>query len=122
VCWGWEEARETLSFYMGSRGTGIERRADHYRLLRHIPRTRCSQSPRASYKELEKWVCLQAEFVRYQRHGELREMGERVYREVITVADLLDGERVDYPPAGQVNVTFKKAPKKQTPAEQVEIF
>jgi hypothetical protein len=66
-------------------------------LFRRIPRTRRSQNLRSSYKELEKRVCSQAEFVRYLRHGELRE-------------------------AGQVNVTFKKAPKKQRMAEQVEIF
>jgi hypothetical protein len=33
--------------------------------------------------------------------------------QLLTVAELLDGKRVDYPPAGQVNVTFKKAPKAQ---------
>jgi hypothetical protein len=52
-------------------------------LFRRIPRTRRSQSPRASYKELEKRVYSQAEFVRYLQHGELREMGERLDKEIM---------------------------------------
>jgi hypothetical protein len=31
--------------------------------------------------------------------------------QILTVADLLGGKRIDYPPAAQVNVTFKRAPK-----------
>ena len=31
--------------------------------------------------------------------------------QILTIADLLDGKRVDMPPLRQVNVTFKKAPK-----------
>ncbi|MDQ7839397.1 MAG: DNA methyltransferase [bacterium] len=31
--------------------------------------------------------------------------------QVLTVAELLGGKRIDYPPSAQVNVTFKKAPK-----------
>ncbi len=31
--------------------------------------------------------------------------------QILTIADLLGGKRIDYPPSSQVNVTFKKAPK-----------
>ena len=31
--------------------------------------------------------------------------------QIITVSDLLNGKRIEYPPSGQVNVTFKRAPK-----------
>jgi DNA modification methylase len=31
--------------------------------------------------------------------------------QILTIAELLDGKRIDYPPAQQVNVTFKKAPR-----------
>lgn len=31
--------------------------------------------------------------------------------QILTIAELLVGKRIDYPPAGQVNVTFKRAPK-----------
>ena len=31
--------------------------------------------------------------------------------QIITVAELLEGKRVDYPPSRQVNVTFRRAPK-----------
>lgn len=31
--------------------------------------------------------------------------------QVLTVADLLQGKGIDYPPSRQVNVTFKQAPK-----------
>jgi DNA modification methylase len=31
--------------------------------------------------------------------------------QILTIADLLSGKRIDYPPAAQVNVTFKRAPK-----------
>ena len=40
--------------------------------------------------------------------------------QVVTVAELLEGKRIDYPPSGQVNVTFKKAPKaKARESEQI---
>lgn len=38
--------------------------------------------------------------------------------QLLTIADLLDGKKVAMPPAGQVNVTFKKAPKAK--GEQAE--
>ncbi|MCK4403688.1 MAG: restriction endonuclease [candidate division Zixibacteria bacterium] len=39
--------------------------------------------------------------------------------QIITIEELLNGKRIDCPPLGQVNVTFKKAPKaKDAPAEQ----
>ncbi|HUT24209.1 MAG TPA: restriction endonuclease, partial [Sumerlaeia bacterium] len=31
--------------------------------------------------------------------------------QILTVADILEGKRIDYPAFGQTNVTFKKAPK-----------
>ncbi len=31
--------------------------------------------------------------------------------QIITVGELLNGKRIEYPPSGQVNVTFKTAPK-----------
>jgi hypothetical protein len=31
--------------------------------------------------------------------------------QILTVAELLEGKKIDYPPAQQTNVTFKKAPK-----------
>jgi len=31
--------------------------------------------------------------------------------QILTVAELLDGKKIEMPPVGQVNVTFKKAPK-----------
>lgn len=42
--------------------------------------------------------------------------------QVLTVAELLEGKRIDYPPSAQVNVTFKKAPKaKAREAEQLTL-
>jgi len=39
--------------------------------------------------------------------------------QILTVEELLNGKRIDCPPLGQVNVTFKKAPKaKEASAEQ----
>lgn len=38
--------------------------------------------------------------------------------QILTIAQLLDGKRIDCPPLGQTNVTFKKAPK--TEEEKVE--
>lgn len=41
---------------------------------------------------------------------------------MLTVAGLLTGKRIDYPPSAQVNVTFKKAPKaKGKPTEQLSL-
>ena len=31
--------------------------------------------------------------------------------QILTIEELLAGQRIDYPPAGQVNITFRKAPK-----------
>lgn len=36
--------------------------------------------------------------------------GKHPRLQIFTVADLLKGKRIDYPPSQQVNVTFKKAP------------
>ncbi|MFH1086095.1 MAG: DNA methyltransferase [Chloroflexota bacterium] len=42
--------------------------------------------------------------------------------QILTIADLLEGKRIDMPPIGQVNVTFKRAPKAQgKKGEQAEI-
>lgn len=42
--------------------------------------------------------------------------------QILTVADLLSGKGIDYPPPHQVDVTFKKAPKATGPeAEQVPL-
>jgi DNA modification methylase len=42
--------------------------------------------------------------------------------QILTVADLLAGKRIDYPPPAQVNVTFKRAPKaKADEAEQLPL-
>ena len=38
--------------------------------------------------------------------------GKHPRLQILTVAELLAGQRVDYPPSQQVNRTFKKAPKK----------
>ncbi len=38
--------------------------------------------------------------------------------QILTIAELLEGKRVDMPPLRQVNVTFKQAPKAKS--EQVE--
>lgn len=40
--------------------------------------------------------------------------------QILTVAELLAGKRIDMPPTGQVNITFKKAPKNKGIHEQVE--
>jgi len=40
--------------------------------------------------------------------------------QILTVAELLEGKRIDYPPSQQVNVTFKRAPRaKAREAEQM---
>lgn len=38
--------------------------------------------------------------------------------QILTVRQLLGGKRIDYPPARQVNVTFKKAPKRNPTADE----
>jgi site-specific DNA-methyltransferase (adenine-specific) len=40
--------------------------------------------------------------------------------QILTVAELLAGKRLDMPPTGQVNITFKKAPKNKGIHQQVE--
>jgi hypothetical protein len=41
--------------------------------------------------------------------------------QIITIEELLTGHRIDYPPAGQVNITFRKAPKaKKSGHKQLE--
>ena len=48
--------------------------------------------------------------------------GKHPRLQILTVAELLEGARVDAPPTGQVSVTFKKAPKVAPPAPtQLEI-
>ena len=43
--------------------------------------------------------------------------------QILTVEELLNGKRIDCPPLGQVNITFKKAPKaKGKKAEQRDLF
>ena len=42
--------------------------------------------------------------------------------QILTIAELLQGKRIDYPPSRAVNVTFKKAPKakrKGTPNQKI---
>jgi len=40
--------------------------------------------------------------------------GQHPRLQILTVAELLAGKRIDYPPHKQVNITFKKAPKAKT--------
>lgn len=40
--------------------------------------------------------------------------------QILTIAELLDGKRINYPPAHQVNVTFKKAPKSNCNEEETK--
>jgi len=42
--------------------------------------------------------------------------------QLFTIAELLSGSAVDYPPSSQTNVTFKKAPLAKTRGEQRELF
>lgn len=50
------------------------------------------------------------------------EWGKFPRLQILTVADLLGGKRIDYPPSAQVNVTFKKAPKAKEPeVEQIRL-
>jgi len=39
--------------------------------------------------------------------------GKHAKVQLLTVSDLLEGKRIDMPPATGANVTFKKAPKKK---------
>lgn len=41
--------------------------------------------------------------------------------QIITVEELLNGEEIDYPPARQVNKTFKRAPRVEETAEQLDL-
>lgn len=41
--------------------------------------------------------------------------------QLITVADLLDGRRIDSPPLGQVSQAFKKAPRAEVPKGQLSL-
>jgi len=51
---------------------------------------------------------------------ESRGWGKRYPRlQLLTIADLLAGKSIDYPPHAQVNITFKRAPREQ-PAEAAE--
>ena len=45
--------------------------------------------------------------------------GKHPRLQILTIAELLEGKRVDMPPLRQVNVTFKQAPKAR--AEQPEM-
>ncbi|MBI4700729.1 MAG: restriction endonuclease [Deltaproteobacteria bacterium] len=48
--------------------------------------------------------------------------GEHPRCQILTVAELLEGKGIDYPPARQVNVTFKRAPRAQDEAgEQLSL-
>lgn len=40
--------------------------------------------------------------------------GQHPRLQILTVADLLDGRKIDLPPLGQVNQTFKRAPRAKT--------
>ncbi|MCH8164728.1 MAG: restriction endonuclease [Planctomycetes bacterium] len=43
--------------------------------------------------------------------------------QILTVAELLAGKRIEYPPSRQVNVTYKKSPKaKRNPAESLHLL
>lgn len=44
--------------------------------------------------------------------------------QILTVAELLEGKGIDYPPSQHVDVTFKKAPKakKRSQERQEDIF
>jgi hypothetical protein len=42
--------------------------------------------------------------------------------QILTIAELLDGKKIDMPPIGQVNVTFKKAPRSKGQSEQPNLL
>ncbi|CAN5826768.1 site-specific DNA-methyltransferase [soil metagenome] len=44
--------------------------------------------------------------------------GKHPKLQILTIQDLLNGKKIDYPPAGQVDRTFKKAPKVKKAAEK----
>jgi hypothetical protein len=46
--------------------------------------------------------------------------GKHPRLQILTVAELLQGKRIDYPPSKQVNVTFKKASKPKGEVEEPE--
>ena len=41
--------------------------------------------------------------------------------QLLTVQELLNGKRIDYPPSQQVNATFKKARKAVAPSSEVQM-
>ncbi|MFA5809024.1 MAG: restriction endonuclease [Thermoleophilia bacterium] len=41
--------------------------------------------------------------------------------QLLTVAELLDGRRIDSPPLGQVSQAFKKAPRAEAPKTQLSL-
>lgn len=41
--------------------------------------------------------------------------------QILTIEELLNGKRIDCPPLGQVNVTFKKAPRAKEETQQIEM-
>jgi hypothetical protein len=41
--------------------------------------------------------------------------------QLLTVQELLDGKRLDYPPSQQVNATFKKAKKAATGSAETQL-
>lgn len=43
--------------------------------------------------------------------------GKHPRLQILTIPDLLDGKRIDYPPARQVDRTYKKAPRVRKAAE-----
>jgi len=47
--------------------------------------------------------------------------GEHPRLQILTIAELLAGKKIDMPPLAQVNVTFKKAPAKKSNANQPEL-
>ena len=48
--------------------------------------------------------------------------GKRPRIQILTIAELLAGKKIDYPPAQGVNVTYQKAPRaKTTKAKQQKL-
>jgi hypothetical protein len=47
--------------------------------------------------------------------------GTHVHLQVLKVAELLDGGRLDAPPLGEVSQTFKKAPRSQASHEALAL-
>ena len=50
--------------------------------------------------------------------------GQHSKIQILTIRELLEGKRIDYPPRKQTDVTFKKAERKSKgePVEQGEMF